>query len=162
MIKESKLKIFFWTAFAFLTLFSLTFLIMPFTVSINGNKQIVSPMIVGIIFWLCLVSGLILMILSLQSGRKTETKIQENSPKKKIIFFFSNIPTAIADVCFIIAVAALLILWYQNSINGYLTYVVISIISETVIVHLMFSGNTFEKIKNRKKKEGEQADENKN
>lgn len=83
MIKESKLKIFFWTAFGFLTLFSLTFLIMPFTVSINGNKQIVSPMIVGIIFWLCLVSGLILMILSLQSGRKTETKIQEHSPKKR-------------------------------------------------------------------------------
>lgn len=72
-----------------------------------------------------------------------------------MIFFFSNIPTAIADVCFSIAVAVLLILWYQNNINGYLTYVVISIISETVIVHLMFSGNTFEKIKNRKKKEGE-------
>lgn len=150
MTKEFKLKVCFWLSFLMLSIFSLTFLIMPCTISIEKKIQNAILILISIVFWCCLIVGLVLLFFSYHLEKIIRMEESGDNPKRKKIPFFTNIPTAIADICFLTSIIVLFVIWNQNNINRYMTYVVISILFESLFVQLLFCGNTYRKIRSIK------------
>lgn len=151
-----------------LTMFSMTFLIMPFSNIPDGMGQRLILGITGTLFWVTFILGYLFLFLAKSmvrrinrnSGRRNGIRKEvliynENNGSSGIISiiksmalkgfrklkFYANVPTAAADTGFIAALIVMVILNYTGNTAGYAAYVDISILVFSFNAHLLFSGD---------------------
>lgn len=147
-----KLRLYFWISFTMLTLFSLSFMAMPFSVKTEENQKAVL-MFMGMVFWLSLFAGLIFLFLAKLENKKMNKKNHvEDKTRKEKYSLFENIPVFIADACATGSIIALIILSRTDRISGYVTYINISILAFSISIQILFRGGIYEKIKVNNKK----------
>lgn len=133
-------KVFFGLTAMCWTIFSLTFLVMPYNVSVNGNAsgRNILLILTGVVFWLGLTGGWILFAVLNHMGRQYPVSDTKKNP------FYSNIPTAVADTSFIAAAVVLILCGVSNTGNEYIIYVLICILSESVFAQILFGGKVYQ------------------
>lgn len=149
----SLIKKYFWLAVLFITIMSLTFLIMPVANYIaSGWQQRFFLVFVGIVFWFSLIGGYTLLIIV---KKKYKELIQKEISKQKInnkipcfLRFFSNKFAIIADIMLIVDVIAITILIICAITDGFLPYIALAILVFSINMHCLFNGNIFVVIRN--------------
>ena len=118
----------FWIAVGCFAAHAISYLLMPAamrTFENNGSKG--SRMLVGCIFWLPLLLGYILVILA-NLERKTFIRSRLDGDISMqchmgVVTFFSNTPAVIADAALLAGSIALVIIYFCDVANQYITYV---------------------------------------
>lgn len=133
MKKEKKL---FFLSCVFMTLLAITILFMPFEKFLYIN---------GIAFWVFILSGYILLTILNTSRRRNEDK-EKDKRLPGVIRFFSNPLARVFDGMFILSLLVFIIYQYTNHIDGYISYVILSIIVFSFQMHSMFNGKNYDYI----------------
>lgn len=115
----------------------------------NGSKG--SRMLVGCIFWLPLLLGYILVILA-NLERKTFIRSRLDGDISMqchmgVVTFFSNTPAVIADATLLAGSIALVIIYFCDVANQYITYVMLAIVSFSLNMHGLFNGRIYKTTK---------------
>ena len=131
--KERRL---FFLSCVFMTLLAITILFMPFEKLLYIN---------GIAFWVFLLSGYILLIILNTSRRRNGDK-EKDKRLPGIIKFFSDSMARVFDGMFILSLLAFITYQYTNYIDGYISYVILSILVFSFQMHCMFNGKNYEYI----------------
>lgn len=148
----STIKGLFWTSVVFLLLHAATFLFMPMAAELSQNESIHwGLMIVGLVFWISIGLGYALLIMANLYRRDFVCNRLDGdftmSCRMGIISFFSTIPGAIADGIFIATLIVFLIVFLRGNINGYLTYVLLAVLSFSLNMHGVFNGRIYRSTK---------------
>jgi len=147
------IKIYFGVAFTLLTIFSMTFLLMPLAQNQSENRRIML-IIVGIMFWVSFIGGMISLIIVKHMNAKANKKENiHNTGIRNRLGLFRNIPEAIANSLFISGLFVMIILIATNKINEYVTYIDISILFFSFTMHFLFEDTLYKRIINKKEKE---------
>ncbi len=132
-----------------LTVFSMTILIMPLSNMLDGRKQKIVLLAVGSLFWFSFFFGYLFLFLAKGMNRKL-TKSQKKDEKenrlKKVSFYSFDMPTAIADTCFLTGWLVLFLLKLANQTTGYVIYIDLFIIVLSFHAHLLLSGSLYKKV----------------
>lgn len=153
---EKRLERYFHCSIVMLTIFPMTFLIMPFSIMFDGVLQRILFGLVGSMFWISLISGYMFLFLVKRMGRKLDgygdkKESYQNEKWFQRFHFFTNLPTAAADTAFIAALIVLLVLNRIGNTTGYVIYVDVFILIFSLNVHLLFGGNLYKSILQKKK-----------
>lgn len=153
MKNEKRIKIFFWISFTLFTIFSMTFLLMPFAQNQSENRRMML-VIIGMIFWMSLAGGIVNLIMIKYMNRKAnkEENIQ-NTNIRNPFKLFRNMPQTIANSLFIGGLIVIIILIVTNRINEYIAYINISILVFSFAMHFLFEDTLYKRIRNKKEKE---------
>ena len=140
---KKRLQLYFGLAFWGLLIFSMSFMIMPFSVNARENGRIVL-VLVSALFWVSLLTGLIFLILT----KRTNQRIKKKRKRKRIgwrgkSFVCQNIPVAIADTCFIGSIAGFVILLITHRSSDYVTYVDCSVLCFSLSMHFLFEDSLY-------------------
>ena len=108
-------------------------------------------MLVGCIFWLPLLLGYILVILA-NLERKTFIRSRLDGDISMqchmgVVTFFSNTPAVIADATLLAGSIALVIIYFCDVANQYITYVMLAIVSFSLNMHGLFNGRIYKTTK---------------
>lgn len=142
----------FWIAVGCFAAHAISYLLMPTamrTFENNGSKG--SRMLVGCIFWLPLLLGYILVILA-NLERKTFIRSRLDGDISMqchmgVVTFFSNTPAVIADATLLAGSIALVIIYFCDVANQYITYVMLAIVSFSLNMHGLFNGRIYKTTK---------------
>ena len=142
----------FWLSVGLLLLNAITFLFMPIATEAIENGSIRwGLMAVGSIFWVSIVLGYAFLIMANVYRREFVRNRPDGDLTMRcrigIITFFSTIPGAIGDTLFIAALLALVITYLLGSINSYLTYVLLAVLSFSSNMHCLFNGRIYKTTK---------------
>lgn len=142
----------FWLSVVLLLLNAITFLFMPIATEATENGSIRwGLMAVGSTFWVSIVLGYAFLIMANVYRREfVRNRLDGDLTmgcRIGIITFFSTIPGAISDTLFIAALMALVITYLRGSINSYLTYVLLAILTFSLNMHCMFNGRIYKATK---------------
>lgn len=154
---NKRMKVYFYCAFIMLTVFSLTFLIMPFPNIMEGLVRRVMLGIIGSIFWFSGIIGYLFLFLAKsmerrlkkeaekEIGKKTEKEGEQDIEKKwyEKFHIYENRPISIADTFFIAAAAVLFILHFSKSQALYIAYIALFVLIFSFNIHLLFGGNLY-------------------
>ena len=101
MKNKKRIKIFFWVSFTLFTIFSMTFLLMPFAQNQSENRRMML-VIVGMIFWVSFVGGIVSLAMVKYMNEKVnkEENIQNTTIRNRL-GLFRNMPETIANSLFI-------------------------------------------------------------
>lgn len=148
----STIKGLFWASVAFLLLNAATFLFMPMAAELSENGSIQwGLMIVGIVFWISIGLGYALLIMANLYRRDfVRNRLDGDFTmgcRMGIITFFSTRPGAIADGLFVAALIAFLIVFLNGNINGYITYVLLALLTFSLNMHGIFNGRIYKATK---------------
>lgn len=151
MLMEKKLKRYFHGSIVMLTIFPMTFLIMPISNMLDGIPQRILFALVGSMFWLSFISGYVLLFLVKHKSKKVDgfgdkKELDQNKKWYRRFHLFTNVPTVAADTAFIAALIVLLILSHRGNTAGYVIYVDIFILVFSLNIHLLFGGNLYKSI----------------
>lgn len=150
--KLQDIKKYFWSSVILLTLMSLTFIAMPAADYVDEEKVKIFLAAIGAIFWVTLVGGYVLWFMAY---RLNKTIIQE----KIRLNLFSNRIVSIADGMFIGGAAVLFLAAATKKMEGFLPYIVLTILTLSVNLHCMFNGNIYRTItKKTRRKDDEKKD----
>lgn len=134
-------------------IFSLTFLLMgPFT-ELNGKARSICVFILGMVFWLTLIFGLVFSF----RVNKLCREVQEPVGKKKIpaiCRFFSNRAAAVADFGLIVGVTGIAVLALYPPEKQYFYFVELFLIVLSLSMHCLLNSNAFQAIQNLRNKNG--------
>lgn len=132
----------------FLTIHAATFLFMPFAaktmVETTSKKALI---IVGIVFWVSAIVGYLLLFLA-DSYRRAFVKRRLDGDYSMgchmgIISFFKTTPGVIADGLFAISLLGIIIVAITGNINGFITYVLLALLSFSFNMHGVFNGRIY-------------------
>ena len=150
--KLQDIKKYFWSSVILLTLMSLTFIAMPAADYVDEGKVKIFLAAIGAIFWVTLVGGYVLWFMAY---RLNKTIIQE----KILLNLFSNRIVSIADGMFIGGAAVLFLAAATKKMEGFLPYIILTILTLSVNLHCMFNGNIYRTItKKTRRKDDEKKD----
>ncbi len=150
--KLQDIKKYFWSSVILLTLMSLTFIAMPAADYVDEGKVKIFLAAIGAIFWVTLVGGYVLWFMAY---RLNKTIIQE----KIRLNLFSNRIVSIADGMFIGGAAVLFLAAATKKMEGFLPYIILTILTLSVNLHCMFNGNIYRTItKKTRRKDDEKKD----
>lgn len=150
--KLQDIKKYFWSSVILLTLMSLTFIAMPAADYVDEEKVKIFLAAIGAIFWVTLVGGYVLWFMAY---RLNKTIIQE----KIRLNLFSNRIVSIADGMFIGGAAVLFLAAATKKMEGFLPYIILTILTLSVNLHCMFNGNIYRTItKKTRRKDDEKKD----
>lgn len=135
MEQEERLRVYYLGSAAILLIFSSTFLAMPVTNKISMENARMVLALVGLVFWSSLIAGNVLLFLAYG----IDGKMNGREVQGKRLQFFSNLPTAIADFCFIAGAIVLAVLIGKNLTGQYVAYIDLFIIALAFHMHLLFS-----------------------
>lgn len=153
MKNKKRIKIFFWVSFTLLTIFSMTFLLMPFTQNQSENRRMML-VIVGMIFWVSFVGGIVsLAMVKHINGKVNKEENIQNIGIRNRLGLFRNMPETIANSLFIGGLIIMIILIVTNRINEYVAYMDISILVFSFTMHFLFEDTLYKRIRNKKEKE---------
>lgn len=156
MQSVKRLRLYFRCAAVMLTVFSMTVLVMPLSNMLDGEKQRIMLLLVGGIFWFSFFTGYLFLFLAKGINRKWEKNMDNSGKKKKHIkmnLYSFDMPTAIADTCFLTGWIVLLLLKFTRQTTGYVVYIDLFIILMSFHVHLLFSGSLYKRVIDSSKKD---------
>ena len=141
----------------FLLVLSASFLLMPFSMSIDGA---INPLIYfsGACFWIGLI-GTIGFAISINTLRKSDKEFQENYANTKrigIIQFFTNKSAMIADIVMIISLIVLIIVRVLKG-NIILSFILIALFVFSFGMHCMLNGINYIYINDSRRKRRERT-----
>lgn len=145
--ENSKGKVFLFLSIISFFIMSATFLVMPLIkIDIDSSENIYN-ILIGIVFWITLILGIINLFLS----RKN---IQIKDMKKGIglIRFFQNKIAVIFDVLLIISIIGLIILTLATDGTLYICYIFFSLVIFSFIMHCILNGKIFNYLVMNKKR----------
>lgn len=123
--------------------FSMTFLLMPLSVSSQKNQRMML-VLVGVLFWSSFIWCILCMILLKHvSKRANEELIGNKTRSRSRIGFFRNIPEAVADSLLIGALVVMAVLISTNRVTEYITYVDLSILCFSLGMHFLFEDESY-------------------
>lgn len=153
MSNEKRIKIFFWVSFTLLTIFSMTFLVMPFASNQSENRRMMF-VIVGMIFWVSFIGGIVsLAMVKHINGKANKKENIQNTGIRNRLGLFRNMPETIANSLFIGGIVVMIVLIVTNRINEYVAYVDISILTFSFAMHFLFEDTLYKRMKHKKEKE---------
>lgn len=133
MTNQKKLKICYIISFSMLTIFSISFLLMPISNVVTPEQSNVLHIVTGLIFWISALTGyFFLMFANLLNKR-----LAKKEKRHKKIHIFSNLPTTIADLIFIIGFFIFIFLNFTDLKEHYIVYINIFFIIEAFNIHLL-------------------------
>lgn len=134
-------------------IFSFTFLLMgPFT-ELNGKARGICVFILGAVFWLTLILGLVFSFKANMLYRKLPDPIKKRR-RAGICRFFSNRAATVADAGLILGVAGIVILAFYPPENQYFYFVALFLIALSLSMHCLLNSNAFLAIQTFKNKNG--------
>lgn len=150
--KLHDIKKYFWSSVILLTLMSLTFIAMPAADYLDAEKVKIFLAAIGTIFWVTLVGGYVLWFMAYRLNKTIiQGKIRLN--------LFSNRIVSIADGMFIGGAAVLFVSAALKKMEGFLPYIILTILILSVNLHCMFNGNIYRTItKKTRRKDDEKKD----
>lgn len=125
-------------------IFSCTFLLMdPFT-ELVGTARDVSVFLLGAVFWLTLILGIVLAAAAARETREyaSRTGAAERG-RLGALRFFSNRAAAAADALLVLGIAAAVYLAVRPPQNQFLYFVELSVLALSLSMHCLLNGNTF-------------------
>lgn len=148
---EKRLKIYFICSAVMLTLFSVTFLLMPVSNMLEGVRQRIMLCVTGGLFWISFITGYTFLFLAKSVYKRLEREFAQNSAKQnekwyEKLRFYSNVPTAVADTAFIAALIVMAILNCLGNGAGYAAYVDLFILILSLNVHLLSGGEIYKAV----------------
>ena len=136
--------------------FSLSFLLMYIDTDKTEQALNVFDVIVGVMFWLGLVIGIIMQILLSRRIKgfyvKNNNRIAERGKYQKIglIAFFQNRIASFFDAIFIFSLVVLVAVIVLTNATGLECYIFTALTSFSFCAHCIFNGKNYFFIKNRK------------
>lgn len=124
----------------FLFILSVSFFLMPFCISSNGETNSM-VYIIGFLFWAGVI-GVVITVLIINASRKSDTDFNESHSDLKqlgAIHFFKNRPAMIADISMMISLAGFIITMALSG-NSVLRFLFISLFVFTFGMHCMLNG----------------------
>lgn len=140
MESRVKYKIAWIIALILLTIMSSTFLFMPFTAELTTLTYKLPVIIVSCIFWLSLVGGVTIFLITAIIRKKKEPLIEE---KIGFIRVYSSPILAYIDTTFIMAVIWIIVNIISKYTDSYVMYINIFILMLSFILHCLFSSNLY-------------------
>lgn len=137
--ENSKGKAFLLLSMIAFFIMSATFLVMPLIQTNIDSGSNAYNIVVGIIFWLNLIFGMISLFLA----RKNINGIKEVKRGIGLIKFFQNKIAAIFDILLIISIIGLIILTIATDGTLYICYIFFSAVTFTFIMHCILNGKMF-------------------
>lgn len=132
-------------------IFSITFLLMgPFT-ELNGKARSICVFILGTVFWLTLILGLVFSF----KVNKLYRELQDPIGKKRlpgICRFFSNRAAIAADSGLIVGLAGIAVLAVYPPEKQYFYFVELFLIALSLSMHCLLNSNAFQAIQTLKNK----------
>ncbi len=142
------MKFYFRMAVIFWTIFSGTFLIMPFTRSMEKRFPLV---LMSFLFWISLAAGLgsivIVRIINKKVNIKNKVNKKKSKEQKKT---YKNIPKNVADVVFIISIFLIILISINGWQDRYIMYITISMLIDSIGMHFVFEDSLYKRIINNK------------
>ena len=140
MESRVKYKIAWIIALILLTIMSSTFLFMPFTAEMTTLTYKLPVIILSCIFWLSLVGGVAIFLITAIIRKKKEPLIEE---KIGFIRVYSSPILAYIDTTFIMAVIWIIVNIISKYTDSYVMYINIFILMLSFILHCLFSSNLY-------------------
>ncbi len=125
-------------------IFSCTFLLMdPFT-ELVGTARDVSVFLLGAVFWLTLILGIVLAAAAARETREyaSRTGTAERG-RLGALRFFSNRAAAAADALLVLGIAGAVYLAARPPQNQFLYFVELFVLALSLSMHCLLNGNTF-------------------
>ena len=150
--RGKEIRCLFWAAVGLFAIHASSYLLMPTATGFAERHNSNTPFfIIGCIFWSSIVLGYLLIVLA-NAERKRLIKERLNGDLSMqchigAITFFSNIPAAIVDAALFASVVVFSIIYCTDSINRYITYVTLSIVSFSLNTHGLFNGRIYQSTK---------------
>lgn len=145
MRQIQRIKSRFYASVVCFCVFACTFLLMdPFT-ELVGTARNVSVFLLGAVFWLSLVLGLLLAIAAARASRDYLERAGFDTQRRRLglLRFFSNKAAAVADVLLAVSVAAAVVMAIHAPQNQYLYFVELFLLALSVSMHCLLNGDTF-------------------
>lgn len=134
-------------------LMSFSFLLMPIDFATKG-LQIVN-ILIGIMFWLFLLIGIITQVALTQKRKKWFKKHHLKQYRLKmrvgVISFFQNTLGCIADIISAVSLIALIITAVLTDAAGFMCYVFLELFVFSFIMHCILNGKNYYFITNKQK-----------
>lgn len=134
-------------------LMSASFLLMPIDFAKNGAKIV--NILVGIMFWLFLVLGIVSQVLLSRNKNNwlAKNRVRRFSAKKKIglISFCQNIPACAADCLTLVGLIGLVVSVLATDGMGYICYVFMTLFVFAFCLHCIFNGKAYYVLTNQNK-----------
>lgn len=120
----------------------------------DGFTRILAYMI-GIVFWLCLISAYVIFIIVNKERRKKKRSRNKIKQKPAALTFFSSKPAAVADIVSVVCIIPTVIIFCgTNAIPQLFQYFIISTLIFAVQMHFILNGKNFRELFSPKKTEG--------
>ena len=117
---------------------------MPIPQILEGKAQNVIRTVAGSLFWIGLVFGWIAWILNNHLAK--QMKLSKAMPKRKQLNFiraFTNVPTTVCDLAFLIALIGLVGMVCMHNTYGYWAYMDLFVLLLALQMHIVFCGRVF-------------------
>lgn len=160
MSEKKKYNIIMYVSIISFALMSVSFLLMPLDIMLNLKNSSFINIVIGILFWITLIIGVIGQIV-LSFLIKKAAYIKQNK-RFGIITFFSNKYAVIFDLVFIVALIGFIIAAIATKLLGYSCYVFLALVVFSFTMHCIFNGNSYKVIKNLDKLKSESKGEENN
>ncbi len=132
------MKFYFRMAVIFWTIFSCTFLIMPFTRSMEKRFPLV---LMSFLFWTSLVAGLGSIVIVRVINKKVNEKNKVNTKKA-----YKNTPKNVAHIVFIISICLIVLININGWQDKYITYITICMVIDSIGMHFVFEDSLYKRI----------------
>lgn len=150
-----KIKLFFWLAVICFTVSSMSFLFLPHAFENSLNRERNEYFIIGTVFWLFLVLGVLLLFHANTFRREfAKTRLGGDYRMKSrigILMFFVNIPGTVSDVIFIISLIAFIVILTVD-VRSKIIYVIFALLILSFEMHCIFNGRIYKSTKFRRVK----------
>lgn len=123
-------------------LMSCSFLLMPSVDNSNGVSTF--GMIVGLLFWIGLLTGIVMQIVAvgMSKGKRGKYRIG-------LFSFMKNIYGMIADIMVVVSIVVFIIGMIITHKSGYICYVAIALFTFSISMHCVCNGRVFRYILSR-------------
>lgn len=144
-----KIRQFYWLSVGCISVMSATFLLMPLVSNPEVDKGIMFYM-VGILFWISLISGYLFLVMANRLRKLYVTyKLEQDVSmgcKAGIVTFFANPPGKIADIVLFISVFLAVMVFFTKLRDTYVSYIIIFLIVISFNMHALFNGRVYRMI----------------
>ena len=142
-----KIRKCFWISVPLLLLNGLSFLFMRWAVKNTESSGGVTVMAVGTFFWLTLIGGYVLLSIANRRRKRFIVKKMDGdlsmSQRTGLLSFFRNKYGTAADVVLLLSVIGLLVLGAAKATDGFLVYVLLSLLAVSFHMHCLFNGRVY-------------------
>ena len=142
-----KIRKCFWVSALLLLFNGLSFLFMRWAVMRSESSGGVTVMALGVFFWLTLIGGYVLLSIANRRRKRFIVKKMDGdlsmSQRTGLLSFFRNKYGTASDVVLLLSVIGLLVLGATKATDGFLVYVLLSLLAVSFHMHCLFNGRVY-------------------